>query len=135
MRAGDAITDMAYFTARAGRPSEYCRQRVRECDVYVAGEDFTHDVSGRVFISYRWEEAAYPAAWLRDRLVRHFSDGEIKDADSVERSDDYLEAVVTTVESCDVLLVVIGDRWLTIADAAGRRCLEDPDDLVRLEVA
>jgi len=34
-RAGDAVTDMAYFTAREGRPAEYCRQVVRACDVYV----------------------------------------------------------------------------------------------------
>jgi hypothetical protein len=34
-RAGDAVTDMAYFTARAGKPGDYCRDRVRDCDVYV----------------------------------------------------------------------------------------------------
>jgi hypothetical protein len=34
-RAGDAICDMAYFTAREGSPAEYCESRVRGCDVYV----------------------------------------------------------------------------------------------------
>ena len=34
-RAGDAITDMAYFTSRDSKPSEYCRDMVRSCDVYV----------------------------------------------------------------------------------------------------
>jgi len=33
--AGDAITDMAYFPVRDEKPAEYCRARVRECDVYV----------------------------------------------------------------------------------------------------
>ncbi len=34
-RAGDAVTDMAYFAARDQRPASYCWKRVGECDVYV----------------------------------------------------------------------------------------------------
>ena len=258
MRAGDAVADMAYFTARAGQPSEYCRERVRECDVYVGliglrygslvpdqtglsytelefvtatkaglpclifvldedvalpippshlydhgvdraakearqqtfrdrllsagltihkvenpdglelalfqaliesrlaastaaestggtsapadsttreGEDFTPAVSGRIFISYRREEAAYPVAWLHDRLARHFPNAQIfKDVDSIETTDNFVEKVTSTVGSCDVLLVVIGDRWLTIKGTADGRCIDDPGDAVRLEI-
>src|SRR3954449_9638347 len=35
-RAGLAPVDMRYFAARDGHPAEFCRQRVRECDIYVA---------------------------------------------------------------------------------------------------
>jgi tetratricopeptide (TPR) repeat protein len=35
-RAGMASVDMRYFAARDGRPADYCRERVRECEVYVA---------------------------------------------------------------------------------------------------
>jgi hypothetical protein len=38
------------------------------------------------------------------------------------------------VGSCDVLLAVIGDQWLTITDEQGRRRLDDPADFVRLEI-
>jgi hypothetical protein len=34
-RAGDAVADMAYFTAREDQPSAYCREAVRGCAVYV----------------------------------------------------------------------------------------------------
>jgi Restriction endonuclease NaeI/Domain of unknown function (DUF4062) len=34
-RAGDAVADMAYFTAREDQPSAYCRDAVRGCSVYV----------------------------------------------------------------------------------------------------
>jgi len=34
-RAGDAVTDMAYFAAREGRPADYCRRQVGECDVFA----------------------------------------------------------------------------------------------------
>lgn len=32
-RAGDAVTDMAYFTVRDDKPAGYCQERVRGCDV------------------------------------------------------------------------------------------------------
>jgi hypothetical protein len=30
------------------------------------------EIPGRIFISYRREDAAYAAGWLYDRLVEHF---------------------------------------------------------------
>jgi hypothetical protein len=38
------------------------------------------------------------------------------------------------VGGCRVLLALIGQEWLSTVDAAGRRRLEDPNDLVRLEI-
>jgi hypothetical protein len=35
-RAGMAPVDMRYFAAREGMPADYSRQRVRECEIYVA---------------------------------------------------------------------------------------------------
>jgi hypothetical protein len=35
-RAGMAPVDMRYFAARDGRPADYCRRRVSECEVYAA---------------------------------------------------------------------------------------------------
>ena len=46
--------------------------------------DSTAPSSGRVFISYRREETAYPAGWLFDRLADRFGRGQIfKDVDSI----------------------------------------------------
>jgi hypothetical protein len=91
--------------------------------------------TGRIFISYRREETAYPAGWLFDRLADHFGAGQIfKDVDSIELGDDFVEMITRAVGSCDVLLALIGDRWLTITDKQGRRRLDDPNDFVRLEI-
>ena len=90
---------------------------------------------GRIFISYRREETAYPAGWLYDRLADRYGGGQIfKDVDSIELGDDFVEVITSAVGSCDVLLALVGDQWLTITDADGRRRLDDPDDFVRLEI-
>jgi TIR domain len=91
--------------------------------------------SGGIFISYRREETAYPAGWLYDRLVDHFGGGHVfKDVDSIELGDDFVEVISSAVGSCDVLLALIGDRWLAITDEDGRRRLDDAADFVRLEI-
>jgi hypothetical protein len=53
VRAGMAPVDMRYFAARDGRPADYCRARVRDCEVYVAVVGFRYGsiVPGQV-ISY-----------------------------------------------------------------------------------
>lgn len=41
-RAGMAAVDMRYFPAQEGPPVEYCRQRVRQCEAYVAVVGFRY---------------------------------------------------------------------------------------------
>lgn len=89
---------------------------------------------GRIFISYRREETAYPAGWLFDRLTDRFDGQVFKDVDSIEPGDDWVEVITRVVGSCDVLLALIGDQWLTITDEDGHRRLDNPHDFVRLEI-
>ena len=90
---------------------------------------------GRIFISYRREETAYPAGWLYDRLTGHLGHGQVfKDVDSIQLGDDFVEVITRAVGSCDVLLALIGDEWPTMTDDHGRRRLDNPDDFVRLEI-
>ena len=95
----------------------------------------TRAASGRIFLSYRREETGYAAGWLYDRLNERYNNGQVfKDVDSIKLGDDFIDAITTAVESCDVLLALIGDRWLTITGPDGRRRLDDPEDFVRLEI-
>jgi len=53
-RAGDAVTDMAYFTARDNSPAQYSQDQVRGCDVYVGliGLRYGTPVRDRPEVSY-----------------------------------------------------------------------------------
>jgi hypothetical protein len=89
----------------------------------------------RIFVSYRREESAYPANWLCRRLAEHFSDDQVfMDVDAIELGDNFIDEITIAVGSCEVLLALIGDRWLTMTGAEGQRRIDDPDDLVHLEI-
>ena len=95
----------------------------------------TPAASGRIFVSYRREETAYPAGWLYERLAERFGAGQVfKDVDSIQLGDDFVEVITRAVGSCDVLLALIGDEWLNISDSYGRRRIDDPEDFDRLEI-
>jgi hypothetical protein len=90
---------------------------------------------GRIFISYRRQETAWPAGRLYDVLVENFPADEVfKDVDNIDSGEDFTERITAAVGSCDVLLALIGPRWLTITDKKGQRRIDDPEDYVRLEI-
>lgn len=57
------------------------------------------------------------------------------DVDSIGLGADFVKTIEETVGSCDVLIAVIGSRWLTCTDAQGSRRLDNPEDFVRTEIA
>lgn len=88
-----------------------------------------------MFISYRRQEASHLAGRLYDRLADRFGDDQVfMDVDSIEPGLDFTEVIAQAVDGCRVLLGLIGDRWSTAVDEAGHRRLDDPDDIVRLEI-
>jgi tetratricopeptide (TPR) repeat protein len=56
-------------------------------------------------------------------------------SDNLDPGEDFVEAIETSVGSCDALIAVIGRRWLDSSNEEGNRRLENPDDFVRLEIA
>jgi hypothetical protein len=57
------------------------------------------------------------------------------DVDSLPGGVDFVSRLDSALAVADVVLVVISRSWLTLADASGRRRLDDPDDFVRREVS
>lgn len=91
--------------------------------------------SARVFISYRRSDSADIAGRIYDRLIGKFGkDPVFKDVDSIPLGLDFKEYLDKKVGECDVMLAVIGDRWLDASNSTGKKRLEDPADFVRIEI-
>ena len=91
---------------------------------------------GRIFISYRRTDSAGYAGRIYDRLTAHFGvDTVFMDVDTIEAGVDFVEVLQKAVQSCDVLVALIGRNWLNIKDETGKRRLDNPEDFVRIEIA
>jgi hypothetical protein len=89
---------------------------------------------GGVFVSYRRADSGDAAGRLADRLAGKLGDQRVFMDVEIELGADWVEEITAAVAACDVMVAVIGPGWLSAADSAGRRRLDDPDDWVRLEV-
>jgi len=89
-----------------------------------------------IFISYRRQDSQSAAGRLADHLREHMAEVPIfRDVETIEPGVDFVEAIGRALESCGILLAIIGPRWSTMTDATGRRRLDDPGDYARLEIA
>src|SRR5215831_15533544 len=90
----------------------------------------------KVFISYRREDSAGHAGRIKDRLEHELGRGLVFiDVDRIPLGTNFVTALRDEVAQCDVLLAVIGPSWLEMRDEDGTRRLDNPTDLVRIEIA
>src|SRR5437764_8868699 len=82
-----------------------------------------------IFLSYRREDTAPYARSLRSQLRGRIPDARIfLDLDSIEPGLDFAEVIRKALDSCTVLVALIGRQWTTLTDEEGRRRLDNPDD-------
>src|SRR3954454_7245393 len=90
----------------------------------------------RVFISYRREDCAGYAGRLYDDLREMLPESRLTmDVDAIEPGTNFEDFIRHEVDSCDVLLAIIGPRWLVARDRRTRaRRLKSSTDWVRIEI-
>jgi hypothetical protein len=89
-----------------------------------------------VFVSYRRGDSEGQARALNFELVKLIGkDSVFMDVDSIALGQDFRHVLHERLESCDLLLALIGPGWLDARDSAGNRRLENATDLVRQEIA
>ena len=89
-----------------------------------------------VFISYRRDDSSGYAGRLFDILSVHLGrENTYMDLDTIRGGDNFATVIEEKISQCDVLLAVIGERWLTSTGENGRRRLDMANDFVRLEIA
>ncbi len=90
----------------------------------------------RIFISYRRQEGSKDAMALFERLTRRFGEGAVfMDVEGIALGVDFQEVLDRTLDTCSVMLLLMGPDWAEAQDESGERRLDDPDDFVRVEVA
>ena len=88
-----------------------------------------------VFLSYRRDDAGPYARSLQRELSERIPDARVfMDLDSIEPGLDFAEVIQGALDSCAVLVALIGRQWATLTDEEGVRRLDSPDDYVRFEV-
>ncbi|KQP22787.1 toll/interleukin-1 receptor domain-containing protein [Pseudorhodoferax sp. Leaf267] len=92
-------------------------------------------IANRVFISYRRDDAAGYAGRLEEALEQRAGRGSVfRDVLDIPPGDDFVAAIRARLAGAQVVLVLIGPRWLG-GEAPGSRRIDAADDFVRLEVA
>jgi len=89
----------------------------------------------RIFISYRRADSADILGRIYENLLQTFNEDDIfRDIDDIHLGADFPETLRQAIEDCEVMLVLIGPVWATIANSGGQKRLFDDDDWVRQEV-
>ena len=90
---------------------------------------------GLIFISYRRDDSAGYTRAVHEQLAKRFSAQRIfMDVDTIDPGLPFDQAIEQAVGRCDVLLAMIGRRWLEAQGDKGPR-LGNPKDFVRNEIA
>src|SRR5687768_2762440 len=75
------------------------------------------------------------AGRLYDRLADRYGAANLfMDVDSIEPGLDFSESIEGAIGQCAVLIALIGQGWLTGTDERGKRRIDDPDDMVSMEL-
>lgn len=91
---------------------------------------------GTIFINYRKDDSSWNALALYNELQKYFPKESIfKDFNTIRPGDDFVESIQKALSHCNVLLIVMSKNWLEVKDKHGNRRLNDPDDLVRIEIS
>jgi formylglycine-generating enzyme required for sulfatase activity len=93
-------------------------------------------MAGKTFVNYRRDDSAPHALSIAQYLEREFgSRGVFLDIDRVRPGERFPKVLEERLNESRVMLVIIGPSWLTAANEAGQRRLDNPEDWVRVEIA
>jgi pterin-4a-carbinolamine dehydratase len=96
---------------------------------------FVHADMANAFINYRRSDAAQAAQALHAQLRARFGPTHVFfDVSAILPGAIWPDRLRSSLDTADVLLSVIGPRWLTAANQYGQRRLDDENDWVRNEI-
>lgn len=88
-----------------------------------------------IFVSFRVDDEAFGAMLIQRELSDAFGPEAIfRSSDSIRPGDDYVRCITQAIRRCQVMIVVMGRRWL-VPDENGRSRLDNAADWVYREIA
>ena len=89
-----------------------------------------------VFISYRRADTPAIAQLIAHQLTAALGQGVVfLDVTRLEGGDHFPDVLRQALQRASVVIVLIGEHWLTAADEFGNRRIDDPTDWVHIELA
>ncbi|MFD5481110.1 toll/interleukin-1 receptor domain-containing protein [Streptomyces hawaiiensis] len=90
----------------------------------------------RVFVNFRRADTGTTGPHLDTALRQEFGEREVfRDQRSIRKGAHFPAEIKEALRKCDLLLAVMGHRWTSATDGDGRRCIDNPEDWVRKEIA
>ena len=91
--------------------------------------------TGGLFLSYRREDSQWAAGRMADRFRSELGEDLVfLDVDAIPLGANFSEEIERWLSECDFLLAIVGPGWLSAKSKAGNRRIDNPTDLVRLEI-
>lgn len=89
-----------------------------------------------IFVNFRRRDTGETGPHIDTALQREFGAHNVfRDQRSIAKGADFREEIERRLRKCDILLAVMGHRWASVTDDAGRRLIDDEEDWVRKEIA
>jgi hypothetical protein len=94
-----------------------------------------HSFKGSIFISYRRADSpGYVRALLSDMRNTFGGKQVFLDMEDIAAGSDFPIIIDEAVRNCELLLALIGPKWVELRDESGQRRIENLTDFVRLEL-
>jgi hypothetical protein len=88
----------------------------------------------KIAISYRRSDSQDITGRIFDRLAQHYGKETVfRDIDSMQPGIDFREQISEALTTSDILLVIVGPKWLGLGEETRQR-IDNEDDPVRVEV-
>lgn len=92
-------------------------------------------IGAKIFISYRRSDSPAVTGRIYDNLSKAFGRRNVfKDVDSISPGAQFDEVIEKALKAADILLAIIGPKWVRATDDDGSPRIQNPDDFVRKEV-
>ncbi len=89
-----------------------------------------------IFISYRRKDSAGTTERLREYLAGALGGKHdiFLDTRAIAAGDSFEARIIGHINKCDLVIAIIGDRWLGVDHPSGSARIQDPSDWVRREL-